>query len=54
LIGEGVRELNIGGVPTEASDPGHPQAGLYEFKNGFGGEVAVRHALDIPVKEWRR
>jgi lipid II:glycine glycyltransferase (peptidoglycan interpeptide bridge formation enzyme) len=50
-IGEGAIELNAGGVPVEASDPAHPQAGLYEFKNGFGGRPVVRHGLDIPLAE---
>lgn len=50
-IGEGAVELNAGGVPVEASDPAHPQAGLYEFKNGFGGRPVVRHCLEIPLAE---
>ncbi len=50
-IREGMVELNAGGVPAEASAPEHPQAGLYEFKNGFGGEAVVRHGLDVPLKE---
>jgi lipid II:glycine glycyltransferase (peptidoglycan interpeptide bridge formation enzyme) len=49
----GFTEMNIGGVPTAASQPGHDQAGLYEFKAGFGSEPHVRYALDIPVKEIR-
>jgi len=32
-----VIELNLGGVPEEATQPGHPQRGLYEFKRGWGG-----------------
>lgn len=54
VIGEGAVELNIGGVPAEAADAGHAQAGLYEFKNGFGGVASVRYGLDIPLKEWSR
>jgi len=49
-IDASVTELNIGGVPTAAAEPGHPQSGLYEFKKGFGGEARARHALDVPVE----
>ena len=50
-LADSIIELNIGGVPSEASQPDHPQSGLYEFKNGFGGQPMQRHALDIPLKE---
>lgn len=46
-----VEELNIGGVPSDANEPTHPQAGLYEFKNGFGGRPEERFALDVPLGE---
>lgn len=51
LIARGSIELNAGGVPTEAADESHPQAGLYEFKNGFGGSPVRRYGLDIPLDE---
>ena len=33
-----VTELHLGGVPSEAEDPGSPDHGLYRFKAGFGAE----------------
>jgi hypothetical protein len=48
LVGEGVRELNGGGVPAEAVAEGHPQHGLYEFKKGYGGAETLRYTLDLP------
>jgi hypothetical protein len=50
-LDHGITELNIGGVPTDAAEKGHPQAGLYEFKQGFGGVAMQRHGLDIPLQE---
>jgi hypothetical protein len=50
-IAESMVELNIGGVPAEAHQAGHSQAGLYEFKQGFGGQPMARFALDIPLGE---
>lgn len=50
-IAESMVELNIGGVPSAACEQGHPQAGLYEFKHGFGGQPMERFALDIPLGE---
>ena len=47
----GIEELNAGGVPAAAVESGHPQSGLYEFKQGFGGRAVTRHALEIPVGE---
>ena len=47
-------ELNIGGVPSAAAEPGHSQAGLHEFKKGFGGEPVQRYELDIPLHEVER
>lgn len=51
LMATGVVELNAGGVPSDAADRDHAQHGLYEFKNGFGGEPARRYGLDIPLDE---
>lgn len=48
---DGVVEVNIGGVPVEASDAAHPQSGLYEFKLGFGGTPVTRYGLDLPLGE---
>ena len=50
-IAESMVELNIGGVPAEAREAGHPQAGLYEFKQGFGGQPMARFGLDMPLGE---
>ena len=36
LAGRGVAILNLGGVPREAEEAGHPQHGLFRFKEGFG------------------
>ena len=49
LLARGVVELNLGGVPAAASDPKHPQFGLYEFKQGFGGRAVTRLAVDMPL-----
>jgi hypothetical protein len=40
----GILTLNIGGVPAAAESADHPQHGLYEFKQGFGGQPALRTA----------
>jgi Acetyltransferase (GNAT) domain len=53
LIAEGVHELNAGGVPAEASEEGHPQHGLYEFKKGYGGTPRLRYGLEIPPQKDR-
>jgi hypothetical protein len=50
---QGAHELNGGGVPAEAAEADHPQAGLYEFKNGFGGRPILRYGVDVPLKEIR-
>jgi hypothetical protein len=50
-IADSMIELNIGGVPSAAREAGHAQAGLYEFKQGFGGQPMERFALDIPLGE---
>jgi len=34
----GCRSYDLYGIPP-SDDPGHPMAGLYRFKTGFGGEV---------------
>lgn len=46
-----VREINIGGVPSEARESAHPQSGLYDFKQGFGGQAELRYSLDIRLEE---
>lgn len=51
IIERGVVELNAGGVPSDAAEKEHPQSGLYEFKQGFGGTAAQRYGLDIPLAE---
>jgi GNAT acetyltransferase-like protein len=48
---QGVLELNLGGVPSAATDPAHPQAGLHEFKAGFGGTACLRTGVDVPLRE---
>ena len=50
-LADSIVEVNIGGVPSGASQPDHAQSGLYEFKNGFGGQPMQRYALDIPLGE---
>lgn len=47
----GIRQVNLGGVPQDAIDSGHPQHGLYSFKKGFGGKPNVRTSVDIDVRE---
>ena len=46
---EGVKLLNIGGVPEGATDPAHPNHGLYNFKRYFGGVPFRRTRLKIEV-----
>lgn len=50
---EGRVELNAGGVPVDAARADHPQNGLYEFKNGFGGRAVSRWGLDVAIAEVR-
>lgn len=50
-LDQGIEELNIGGVPSDAAHADHAQSGLFEFKQGFGGQPAQRFALDIPLQE---
>lgn len=45
----GLRELNLGGVPADAEEEGHPQHGLYEFKRGFGGRPELRTAVSLDL-----
>ncbi len=53
LVGEGITELNAGGVPAEAQEEGHPQHGLYEFKKGYGGTPRLRYGLEISLQKVR-
>ncbi|MHB9020136.1 MAG: peptidoglycan bridge formation glycyltransferase FemA/FemB family protein, partial [Minisyncoccota bacterium] len=46
---EGVKQLNIGGVPEGATDPSHPNHGLYNFKRYFGGVPFRRTSLKIEL-----
>ena len=48
-LDEGLLELNLGGVPRGAQESEHPQAGLYEFKKGFGGTPEVRTGVDMRI-----
>jgi hypothetical protein len=45
----GFKELNIGGVPEEASESSHPQHGLYNFKRYYGGEAYLRTGIKIEI-----
>jgi lipid II:glycine glycyltransferase (peptidoglycan interpeptide bridge formation enzyme) len=45
----GCLQYDLFGIPPDA-DPGHPMAGLYRFKTGFGGEIAHRAgSWDYPL-----
>lgn len=44
---QGFRTLNIGGVPAEASLPGHQQRGLFNYKKYYGGPQRLRTGLRI-------
>jgi hypothetical protein len=44
---EGVKQLNIGGVPEGAADTSHPNHGLYNFKRYFGGTPSRRTSLKV-------
>jgi hypothetical protein len=46
---EGVREINIGGVPAEAAEPAHVNHGLYNFKRYFGAQAHLRTGVKINV-----
>jgi lipid II:glycine glycyltransferase (peptidoglycan interpeptide bridge formation enzyme) len=46
----GCREYDLFGIPPNA-DPGHPMAGLYRFKTGFGGRIIHRPgSRDYPCR----
>lgn len=47
---EGVREINIGGVPAGAADPSHINHGLYNFKRYFGAQAHQRTGVKIDVR----
>jgi hypothetical protein len=46
----GVEELNIGGVPVSAAQPGHPQHGLYDYKRYYGGAEHVRSRVVLKLR----
>lgn len=46
---EGCQELNIGGVPAEAAEAGHPQHGLFDYKRYYGGLPCLRTGLTITL-----
>jgi lipid II:glycine glycyltransferase (peptidoglycan interpeptide bridge formation enzyme) len=37
----GCKHYDLFGIPP-SDDPGHPMAGLYRFKTGFGGQIVHR------------
>jgi lipid II:glycine glycyltransferase (peptidoglycan interpeptide bridge formation enzyme) len=46
----GCRTYDLFGIPPSA-DPGHPMAGLYRFKTGFGGRIVHRPGCwDYPCR----
>jgi hypothetical protein len=45
----GFEELNIGGVPLAASESGHPQHGLFDYKRYFGGHACVRSRVKMKL-----
>jgi hypothetical protein len=45
----GFEELNIGGVPLAASESGHPQHGLFDYKRYYGGHACVRSRVEIKL-----
>lgn len=47
LPAAGIEVLNIGGVPAEAADAGHPQHGLYNYKRYYGGRPCLSTGLKI-------
>lgn len=46
---EGYELLNIGGVPAEAAQSGHPQHGLFDYKRYYGGSQCLRTGLVMPL-----
>jgi hypothetical protein len=49
----GIQELNLGGVLADAEREGHPQHGLYEFKQGFGGRRSLRTSAVMDLGQGR-
>ncbi len=48
---QGCLSYDFFGIPPHGDDPGHPMAGLYLFKTGFGGRIVHRvGALDYPIR----
>ena len=45
----GFEELNIGGVPLAASESGHPQHGLFDYKRYYGGKPCVRSRVTLQL-----
>lgn len=50
LKSEGFQLVNIGGVPVEAAQPGHPQHGLYDYKRYYGGQQCLRTGLMMTLQ----
>lgn len=49
----GCRDYDLWGVPPTPDDPTHPWHGLWQFKNGFGGElVEYCGAWDLVLSPW--
>ncbi len=46
---EGCEEINIGGVPAGATEPSHPNHGLYNYKRYYGGTPCLRHEVEVPL-----
>jgi hypothetical protein len=46
----GFEELNIGGVPLAASESGHPQHGLFDYKRYYGGQACVRSRAEMKLQ----
>jgi hypothetical protein len=45
----GFEELNIGGVPLAASESGHPQHGLFDYKRYYGGHACMRSRVEMKL-----
>jgi hypothetical protein len=50
LKSRGFEALNIGGVPLAASDPGHPQHGLFDYKRYYGGQACMRSRVEMKLQ----
>lgn len=46
---DGFEVLNIGGVPAEAAEAGHPQHGLFNYKRYYGGVEQRRTGLTFKL-----